>query len=122
MLKENFSRYLAESINKNWDYRALTDYQGETYYYRDVAGYIVRIHQFFRDAGIKPGDKIALIGKNSARWGILYITTVLYGGVIVPILPDFKPDDQAQIVDHSDSILLFAEDAMFEKLDPDKMP
>jgi long-chain acyl-CoA synthetase len=122
MLKENFSRYLAESINKNWDYRALTDYQGETYYYHDVAGYIVKIHQFFRDAGIKPGDKIAMIGKNSARWGILYITTVTYGAVIVPILPDFKPDDLQQIVDHSDAVVLFAEDAIFDKLDPLKMP
>ncbi|MCK9400748.1 MAG: AMP-binding protein [Bacteroidales bacterium] len=122
MLKENFSRYLTDSINKNWDYRALTDYQGETYHYHDVAGHIVRIHQFFHDAGIKPGDKIAMIGKNSARWGILYITTVTYGAVIVPILPDFKPDDLQQIVDHSNAILLFAEDAIYEKLDPEKMP
>jgi long-chain acyl-CoA synthetase len=122
MLKENFSRYLAESIDKNWDFRALTDYQGETFYYHDVAGHIARIHNFFLEAGIRPGDKIALIGKNSARWGILYITTVTYGAIIVPILPDFKPDDLAQIVDHSDSILLFAEDSIYEKLDADKMP
>jgi long-chain acyl-CoA synthetase len=122
MLKENFSRYLAESINNNWEYRSLSDYQGESYFYHDVAGHIVRVHQFFRDAGIKPGDKIAMIGKNSARWGILYITTVTYGAVIVPILPDFKPDDQAQIVDHSDAVLLFVEDAMFDKLDLAKMP
>jgi len=122
MLKENFSRYLSDSINKNWDYRALTDYQGETFHYQDVAGHIVRIHRFFRDAGIKPGDKIAMIGKNSARWGILYITTVTYGAVIVPILPDFKPDDLQHIVDHSDAILLFAEDSIYEKLNPEKMP
>jgi long-chain acyl-CoA synthetase len=122
MLKENFTRYLTDSINKNWDYRALTDYQGETYYYHDVAGHIVRIHRFFREAGIRPGDKIAMIGKNSARWGILYITTVTYGAVIVPILPDFKPEDLQQIVDHSDAVLLFAEDAIYEKLDPGKMP
>ncbi len=122
MLKENFSRYLADSINKNWEYRALSDYQGETYHYHDVAGHITRIHKFFRDAGIKPGDRIALIGKNSARWGILYITTVTYGAVIVPIMPDFKPDDLQQIVDHSDALLLFVEDAIYEKLDPEKMP
>jgi long-chain acyl-CoA synthetase len=122
MLKENFSRYLAESINENWAFRALSDYQGESYFYHDVAGYIVHIHKFFKDAGIKPGDKIALIGKNSARWGLLYITTVTYGAVIVPILPDFKPDDHSQIVDHSDSILLFVEDTFYEKLDLEKMP
>lgn len=121
MLKENFSRYLADSINKNWEFRALTDYQGDTYHYHDVAGHITRIHSFFREAGIKPGDKIALIGKNSARWGILYITTVTYGAVIVPILPDFKPEDLQQIVDHSDSTVLFVEDAIFEKMDPAKI-
>jgi long-chain acyl-CoA synthetase len=122
MLKENFTRYLADSINKNWDYRALTDYQGETYHFHDVAGHIARIHRFFKEAGIKPGDKIAMVGKNSARWGILYITTVTYGAVIVPILPDFKPEDLQQIVDHSDSVLLFAEEAIFEKMEMEKMP
>lgn len=122
MLKENFTCYLTDSINKNWDYRALTDYQGETYYYHDVAGHIVQIHKFFQEAGIKPGDKIALIGKNSARWGIFYITTVTYGAVIVPILPDFKPEELQQIADHSDSVVLLAEDAIFEKLDMAMMP
>lgn len=122
MLKENFSRYLTDSINKNWNFPALTDYQGETWHYHDVAGHIVRIHQFLKAAGIKQGDKIALIGKNSARWGILYITTVTYGAVIVPILPDFKPDDLQQIVDHSDAVLLFVEDSIFEKMDLSKMP
>ncbi|MBP6871272.1 MAG: AMP-binding protein [Bacteroidales bacterium] len=122
MLKENFSRYLADSITRNWDYRALTDYQGESFYYHDVAGHIVRLHQFFREAGIRPGDKIGLIGKNSARWGILYITTVTYGAVIVPILPDFKPEDLQQIVDHSDAVILFAEEGIFEKMDRANMP
>jgi long-chain acyl-CoA synthetase len=122
MLTENFSRYLTDSINKNWNYRALTNYQGETYFYHDVAGHIARTHQFFRDAGVKPGDKIALIGKNSARWGILYITTVVYGAVIVPVLPDFMPDDLQQIVDHSDSVFLFVEDTIYEKFDIGKMP
>lgn len=121
MLQENFSRYLFSSINKNWQYRALSDYQGESFHYHDVAGHVVTIHRFFKEAGIQPGDKIALIGKNSARWGILYITTVTYGAVIVPIMPDFKPDDLQQIVDHSDSVFLFAEDAIFEKMDPAKM-
>jgi long-chain acyl-CoA synthetase len=122
MLQENFSRYLVSSINQNWQYRALSDYQGESFHYHDVAGHIVKIHQFFRDAGIKPGNKVALIGKNSARWGILYITTVTYGAVIVPILPDFLPEDLQQIVNRSDSVFLFAEDAFYEKMDPANMP
>jgi long-chain acyl-CoA synthetase len=122
MLKENFSRYLADSINKNWDYLAITDYQSDIWHYHDVAGHIVMIHRFFKAAGIKRGDKIALIGKNSARWGIIYITTVTYGAVIVPIMPDFKSDDLQQIVDHSDAVLLFTEDAIFVKFDMGKMP
>jgi long-chain acyl-CoA synthetase len=122
MLKENFSRYLTDSINKNWDFRALTDYQGETWHYHDVAGHIVRIHQFFKDAGIQKGDKIALIGKNSARWGIIYITTVTYGAVIVPVLPDFKAADLQQIVDHSESVVLFIEENIFEKFDLAAIP
>lgn len=122
MLKENFSRYLTDSINKNWEYLALSDYQGESYHYRDVAGHLIRLHQFFRDAGIVPGDKICIIGKNSARWGIIYIATITYGAVIVPVLPDFKPADLQQIADHSDAVLLFVETSIYEKLSFEEMP
>jgi long-chain acyl-CoA synthetase len=122
MLKETVSQYLEESLRKNWDMIALSDYKGDDFTYGDIAHIIYRLHKFFSEAGIKPGDKIALVGKNSARWGSVYLSVVSYGAVIVPILPDFKPADMQEIVNHSDSILLFAEQNLFQPLDFEKMP
>ena len=112
----------AKAIRDNWEFRSLSDYGGSTFTYREVGKKILKIHQLFRDYGINKGDKIALFGKNSANWGIIYISTVTYGAVIVPILPDFKPADVHHIVTHSDSILLFAEESLFKVLDPGEMP
>jgi len=122
MLKETVSQYLEDSIRKNWDYVALSDYKGESYHYYDIAEIISRLHGFFDAAGIRPGDKIALLGKNSARWCSVYLSVVSYGAVVVPILPDFKPADAAEIINHSDSVLLFVEDSLFELLNMEKMP
>lgn len=122
MLKETVSQYIEDSIRKNWEYLALSDYNGDSYTYADVACAINRLHVFFENLGIKEGDKIALVGKNSARWCIAYLSVVSYGAVIVPILPDFKSGDIHEIVNHSDSILLFAEQALFESMDFEKMP
>ncbi len=122
MLKENFVKYFEDSIRKNWDYPALTDYNGESFRYFETGMCILRLHKLFREAGIKEDDKIALVGKNSARWGILYISIVSFGAVAVPILPDFKSDDLHEIIVHSDSILLFVDDTIYEKLDQSKMP
>jgi long-chain acyl-CoA synthetase len=97
----------ANAIRDNWEFRALSDYGGSSFTYKDVGEKILKIHQLFRENGIKKGDKIALFGKNSANWGVIYLSTVTYGAVIVPILPDFKPADVQHIVTHSDSILLF---------------
>ena len=122
MLTETVSQYFEGSIRNNWDFKALSDYKGETLAYSDVAHIIHRVHSFFQAAGIKPGDKVALLGKNSARWCTVYLATVSYGAVIVPILPDFKPPDVQGIVTHSDSILLFAEQSLFDALDFEQMP
>lgn len=122
MLKETVSQYFEDSIRQNWEYQALSDYKGENFTYGDIACSMVRLHKFFEDAGIKQGDKVALIGKNSARWCSVYLSVVSYGAVVVPILPDFKPADIHEIVNHSDSILLFAEQSLFDSLDFEKMP
>lgn len=118
----NLISLFQNALRNNWESRSLSDYGGETYHYRDVGIMILKIHRLFRTAGIKKGDKIALLGKNSASWGIFYIATVTYGAVIVPILPDFKPADVHFITDHSDSVILFAEDFLFKDLDPKAMP
>jgi long-chain acyl-CoA synthetase len=110
------------AIRNNWDLKALSDYGGAGFTYKDVGEKILQVHQLFRETGIRKGDKISLLGKNSAQWGILYIATVTYGAIIVPILPDFKPADVHHIVTHSDSVLMFVEETIFKDLVPASMP
>jgi len=111
-----------DAIRDNRDLRSLSDYGGAGFTYKEVGEKIMQVHDLFRAADIIKGDKVALLGKNSAQWGILYLATVTYGAVIVPILPDFKPADVHHIVTHSDSVLLFVEESIFKELNPDSMP
>ena len=110
------------SIRNNWDNRALSDYGGSAYTYKEVGIKILAIHGIFRKNGIKKGDKVVLLGKNSANWGIIYIATVTFGAVIVPILPDFKPADVHYIATHSDACLMFVEDFIFKELNISEIP
>ncbi len=121
MLSELFVDYVKKSIRKNWEIKALADYMGESFTYAEVAKHIHNIHQLYHQLGIEEGDKIALVSRNSARWGIIYLATVSYGAVIVPILPDFKPDDIVELINHSDAILLFCSELIFETLDNKKL-
>ena len=121
MLKENFSEYLENSIKQNWELPAFSDYKGSTYYYKDVARKIARIHIMFEQCEVKKGDKIALLGKNSANWAMTYLSAITYGAIVVPILPDFHPDDMHHIINHSDSVILFVEDHIWENLDESNM-
>ncbi|MBS3777250.1 MAG: AMP-binding protein [Bacteroidales bacterium] len=122
MLKENFIEYLENSIKKNWELPAFSDYKGSTYYYKDVARKITRIHIMFEQCEVKKGDKIALLGKNSANWAMTYLSAITYGAVVVPILPDFHPNDMHHIINHSDSVILFAENNIWENLDEANIP
>ena len=122
MIKERFVAYVEKSIKKNWNLPALSDYNGEKLTYAEAGNYILKFHLLFEQLGIKKGDKIALVGKNSARWCCIYLAVTSYGAVIVPILPDFKPDDIQSIINHSDSVLLFSSDTIFQSLDPAKLP
>ena len=122
MMKENLTEFISNSIRKNWELESMTDYKGESLTFKDVATRIARLHCLFESFGIKKGDKVALIGKNSANWGVTFLGTVTYGAVIVPILPDFKANDVHHITHHSDSILMFAADNIFENLEVSEMP
>ncbi len=122
MIPERFVDYVGDSIRKNWHLPALSDYNGESLTYAETANYILKFHLLFDRLGISKGDKIALVGKNSGRWACIYLSVVSYGAVIVPILPDFKPDDIQSIINHSDSVMLFSSDSIFQTLDPVKMP
>ncbi|MFO8234417.1 MAG: AMP-binding protein [Bacteroidales bacterium] len=121
-MKENFIEYIETSIKKNWDLPALTDYKGSQYHYKDVARKISRIHIMFEECDVKKEDKIALIGKNSANWAMTYLAIISYGATVVPVLPDFHPDDMHHIVNHSDSVIVFVEDNLWENLDEATMP
>ncbi len=100
----------------------MTDFLGETYYYKDVAREIDRLHDYFERAGIKRGDKVALCGKNSARWAIAFFATLSYGAVAVSILHEFDKDSVRFIVDHSDSRLFFADENIWNEVDPARVP
>lgn len=122
MIAENFVQLLTDAIHANWTRPALSDYQGETLRYADVAGRIAWLHDLFDRLHVAPGEKVAVVGRNSANWAVTYLATITYGAVIVPILPDFTPENMQHIVNHSDSRLLFATDALAEKLDQAAMP
>jgi long-chain acyl-CoA synthetase len=122
MLTENLIVYFETSIRQNWDLPALSDYKGSAYTYGQVGTQLKKIHLQFQSAGIKKGDKISLVGKNSANWGMAFLATVTYGAVIVPILPDFADADIQNIVNHSDSVLLFTSESIYNTLDKNKMP
>ncbi len=122
MIKENLINYFQDSIKENWEKPSLSDYKGVTYTYAEVANHIYNIHKILKNNGIKPGDKIALIGKNSANWGICLIAVLSYGAVVVPILPDFMPQDIQKIISHSDSLMLFSSKSIFNNLDHKEMP
>jgi long-chain acyl-CoA synthetase len=117
MIKENLVLYFEQSIKQNWEKPAFSDYKGTTLTYGDVARQIAKLHLLFERNGIKRGDKVSLIGKNSTNWAIAYLATITYGAVIVPILSEFKPNDIRHIINHSDSVLLFTSDQLFEVMD-----
>jgi len=116
MIHENLVNYFEESFQLNWERKALSDYQGDTYLYKEIAEKIARYHILFEKAGIKKGDKIALSGKNSTGWAINFLAVVGYGAVAVPILPDFKAKDICNIVEHSDSKLFFVSDFIWPNI------
>ncbi|MCK9218957.1 MAG: AMP-binding protein [Bacteroidales bacterium] len=118
----NLVAIFEKALRDNWDHRSLSDYGGNSFSYSDIGKKIFSIHSLFKDYGIKKGDKIALLGKNSSNWGIIYLATVTYGAVIVPILPDFKPIDVHTIITHSDAVILFVEESIYKDLDPASMP
>ncbi len=122
MLNEHLVDYISTSLKQNSKITALTDYNGESFTYSEVAEQMIKFHLLFENSGIKQGDKIALLGKNSGRWCISYLAVITYGAVIVPILPDFKPEDLLHIINHSDSVLLMSADNLYQDLDIKKMP
>ena len=117
----SFNSYIEESIIKFWDKDAFTDYKGATLQYHDVARKIEKLHIMFENCGVKRGDKIALCGRNSSHWAVAFIATLTYGAVAVPIQNEFTAEQIHNIVNHSESKLLFVGDVVKTQIDPDKM-
>lgn len=118
----SFNALIENAIITHWDRDALTDYKGVTLQYHDVARKIEKLHIMFNYSGIKPGDRIAICGRNSSLWACAFLATVTYGAVVVPIQHEFTPDQIYHIVNHSESKLLFIGDVVSTSLDPELMP
>ena len=117
---KDFNRLIQESICTHWDRNALTDYKGSTLQYKDVARKIAKLHILFETAGIHPGDKIAVCGRNSSQWAVAFLAILTYRAVAVPILHEFKAEQVHNIVNHSEARLLFVGDLVYNSLKGDK--
>lgn len=117
----SYSSYLIKSFNKNWDRPALSEYPGDILSYGDVAAEIVRLHILFEELGLKPGDKIAICGKNSANWAVAFLAITTYGAVAVPLLHEYTSSTITYVLGHSDSKLFFVSERIWKNLDWQKM-
>lgn len=121
-MNTNVLLFFENSFKTHWDRPALSDYNGATLHYKDVARRIAKMHILFEECGLKKGDKVALCGRNQANWGVILLATLSYGAVAVPILHEFKPDNVHHIVNHSDARVLFVGDVVWENLNERAMP
>ena len=122
MIQEKFAKLYEASFKNNWEFPALSDYgDNKILTYAGLALEIEKLHILFAACKLQPGDKVALIGKNNTKWCVVYMATVTYGAVIVPILQDFNPNDVHHIVNHSQSTLFFCSDSIWETLEEDKL-
>ncbi|MCM1067024.1 MAG: AMP-binding protein [Muribaculaceae bacterium] len=120
---DNLLTIYSSNFADNFSLPALTDYvSGKSISYGDMARRIARMHLYFELAGVRPGDKVALLGRNTPNWVITFMATITYGAVIVPILHDFNPADSTHIINHSDAVMLFVSEGIFPQLDFNDMP
>ena len=118
----SFNSYIQHTITANWDSDALTDYQGATLQFHDVARKIEKLHIMFENSNVAKGDKIAICGRNSSHWAVAFLATLTYGAVAVPILHEFNGEQIHNIVNHSEAKLLFIGDFAVKTIDPEQMP
>lgn len=118
----SFNSYIEQSIINNWHLDALTDYKGATLQYHDVARKIEKLHILFENSGVIKGDKIAVCGRNSSQWAVAFLAIVTYGAIVVPIQNEFKPEQIHNIVNHSESKMLFVGDVVATEINDEEMP
>ena len=117
-MRKSLNRFIEDAIKENWSELALTDFNGDSFQYVDIARKIEKLHILFEEAGVKKGDKIALCGKNCAQWAVAFLATITYRAVPVPLLHEFKADNLHFLVNHSEAKLFFVDAAIWENLDP----
>ena len=120
MVKNSLAKLYNSSFQQNWDDLAFSDYEGNDFKYKDVAEIIKSLHLFYQIMGIQRGDKVAVLGRNSAHWGSVFLSAVSAGIVIVPVLPDFNPSNTNHIINHSEAKIIFAAKSLIDKIDFDK--
>lgn len=121
-IPESLNAILEASVCRNWSLPSLSDFKGENYTYEDVAVLVEKLHILFEAAEVNPGDKVAICGKNSAKWAIAFIACLSYGAVAVPILHEFKTETIHHLVNHSDAKLFFVDESIWKKLDNLDLP
>ncbi|HZH73286.1 MAG TPA: AMP-binding protein [Mariniphaga sp.] len=122
MTNNSLSHLYSQSFHQNWDRMAFSDYEGSNYKYSEVAETIKSLHLFYQLSGLQRGDKIAVLGRNSSHWGIVFLSAISAGMIIVPILPDFNESNTNHILNHSEVKLLFGSKTLLEKVHFDKAP
>ena len=121
-METSFLKLIEHSIKEHWHLPSLTDYEGAEHNYKDVARWIEKLHILFEKGGIRQGDKVALCSRNTSNWGIVFLATLTYGAVAVPILNEFKPDTIHHIINHSGTRLLFVGKSVWDNIDHESMP
>ena len=117
MAKNSLAELYNNSFQKNWDDLAFSDYEGGDFKYKDVAEIIKSLHLFYQIMGIQRGDKVAVLGRNSAHWGSVFLSAISAGIIIVPVLPDFNKSNTNHIINHSEVKIIFSAKSLLEKID-----
>jgi len=119
---KSVNKLFEESFRKNWERPALSNYQGATLTYKEVARRVAHLHMCFEACGLQKGDKVALCSRNQANWGVCFLAVLTYGAVPVPILHEFKPGNIHYLVNHSEAKVLFVDEVIWESLLESEMP
>jgi len=122
MKNQSIAQLYTSSFHNNWDNLAFSDYEGKDFKYKEIAELIKSLHLFYQISGIRRGDKIAVLGRNSAHWGASFLSAISAGLVPVPIMPDFNEHDTNHIINHSESKIVIGSKALLDKIDFEKAP
>ena len=122
MKNQTLAKLYTNSFHKNWENLAFSDYEGKDFKYKDIAKTIKALHLFYQLLGIQKGDKIAILGRNSAHWGASFLSAISAGLVPVPVMPDFNENDTNHIINHSESKIAIGAKSLLDKIDFEHSP